>query len=147
MEAKNINHSNEKEVNNLKKIVLITALFFLLNLLGVHFLFLSSKGLFRGENIAEATEPVHASEEREPKAAKEEKAADNGSAMWKYISAALAIGLTGLATSMAQVKIGSAGAGTIAEKPDTAGTFIVLVAIPETIVILGFVVAAMLLMF
>ena len=37
--------------------------------------------------------------------------------------------------------IGAAGAGTIAEKPETAGNIILLVAIPETMVILGFVIA------
>ncbi len=39
--------------------------------------------------------------------------------------------------------IGAAGAGAIAEKPDVAGTIMILEAIPETVVILGFVVAAM----
>jgi len=59
------------------------------------------------------------------------------------ISAALAIALTAFATAYAQARIGSAGAGAIAEKPEVAGTIIILVAIPETMVILGFAVAAM----
>ncbi len=59
------------------------------------------------------------------------------------VGAALAVGLAGLATAHAQGRIGAAGAGTIAEKPDVAGTIMILVAIPETVVILGFVVAAM----
>jgi V/A-type H+-transporting ATPase subunit K len=46
---------------------------------------------------------------------------------------------------MAQSRIGAAGAGTIAEKPETAGSIILLVAIPETMVILGFVVAIVML--
>ena len=45
--------------------------------------------------------------------------------------------------NIAQSKIGSAGAGTIAERPETFGLMVILVAIPETLVILGFVVAAM----
>lgn len=61
------------------------------------------------------------------------------------IAAALAIGLSSLATAWAQSKIGSAGAGTLAEKPELSATIIVLVAIPETMVILGFVVASMIL--
>lgn len=61
-------------------------------------------------------------------------------------AAALAIGLTALATAWAQSRIGSAGAGTLAEKPDLSGTIIILVAIPETMVILGFVVATMILL-
>ena len=60
-------------------------------------------------------------------------------------SAALAIGLTAIATAWAQSKIGSAGAGTLAEKPELTGTIVILVAIPETMVILGFVVATMIL--
>ena len=37
-------------------------------------------------------------------------------------------------------------AGSVAEKPETAGTMIILEAIPETMVILGFVVAIMLIL-
>jgi V/A-type H+/Na+-transporting ATPase subunit K len=61
------------------------------------------------------------------------------------LAAALAIGLTALATSMAQRHIGAAGMGALAEKPDLLGAVIILVAIPETLVILGFAVAAMIL--
>jgi V/A-type H+-transporting ATPase subunit K len=57
------------------------------------------------------------------------------------LAAALAIGLSAIATAWAQSKIGAAGAGTLAEKPELSGTIIILVAIPETMVILGFVVA------
>lgn len=61
-------------------------------------------------------------------------------------AAALALGLSALATAWAQSRIGSAGAGTLAEKPELTATIIILVAIPETMVILGFVIAAMILM-
>jgi V/A-type H+-transporting ATPase subunit K len=61
------------------------------------------------------------------------------------LSAALAIGMTALATAWAQGKIGAAGAGSLAEKPELTGTIVILVAIPETMVILGFVVATMIL--
>lgn len=59
------------------------------------------------------------------------------------IAAALAVGLASLGTGLAQSRIGAAGAGAIAEKPDLIGLVIILLAIPETMVILGFVVAAM----
>ncbi len=59
--------------------------------------------------------------------------------------AALAIAIPAIATAWAQSKIGAAGAGTLAEKPELSGTIIILVAIPETMVILGFVVATMIL--
>jgi V/A-type H+/Na+-transporting ATPase subunit K len=59
------------------------------------------------------------------------------------IAAGLAIGLSALATGYAQARIGAAAMGLIAEKPEAAGRAILLVAIPETLVILGFAVAAM----
>jgi len=59
------------------------------------------------------------------------------------IGAAIAFAAGAIATGIAQSRIGAAGAGTIAEKPETSGIMIVLEAIPETLVILGFVVAAM----
>lgn len=62
------------------------------------------------------------------------------------IGAALAIGLTALGTGLAQSKIGAAGAGTIAERPELTGTVIILLAIPETMVILGFVIASMIIL-
>ncbi len=61
----------------------------------------------------------------------------------KTFAAALAIAIPALATGWAQSRIGSAGAGAIAEKPEVSGTIIILLAIPETAVILGFVVAVM----
>jgi V/A-type H+-transporting ATPase subunit K len=60
-------------------------------------------------------------------------------------AAALAIGLPAIATGWAQSRIGAAGAGALAEKPELSATIIILVAIPETMVILGFVVASMIL--
>ena len=61
------------------------------------------------------------------------------------LSAALAIGVTALATAWVQSRIGSAGAGAVAEKPEVRGAIIVMLAIPETLVILGFVVAVLIL--
>ena len=62
------------------------------------------------------------------------------------LAAALSIGSTAIATSLAQRAIGSAGVGALAEKPELVGSIIILVAIPETLVILGFAVAAIMLM-
>ncbi|HHZ03940.1 MAG: ATPase [Acetomicrobium sp.] len=62
------------------------------------------------------------------------------------LAAALAVGIPALATAYAQAKIGSAGAATVAEKPETSAIMIILEAIPETMVILGFVVAIMLIL-
>ncbi len=57
------------------------------------------------------------------------------------LAAALAVGLAAIGTGYAQAKIGTAGGGALAERPELAGTMIILVAIPETAVILGFVIA------
>jgi V/A-type H+-transporting ATPase subunit K len=61
------------------------------------------------------------------------------------IGAALAVGLAAFGTAFAQARIGAAGAGVLAEKPELVGPIILLIAIPETMVILGFAVAAMIL--
>lgn len=61
----------------------------------------------------------------------------------RYIAASLAVGLCAIATSIAQARIGAAGMGAIVEKSETTGIVIIMLAIPETMVILGFVVAAM----
>jgi V/A-type H+-transporting ATPase subunit K len=61
----------------------------------------------------------------------------------RYLAAALAVGLGALGTGWAQSRIGSAGAGVIAEKPELAGLVLILLALPETLVILGFVIATM----
>ena len=63
----------------------------------------------------------------------------------RFLAAALAVGLGAIGTGWAQSRIGSAGAGAVAEKPEITGTIFILVAIPETMVILGFVIAAMIL--
>ena len=68
------------------------------------------------------------------------------SILWVTLSAALAIGIPALATAWAQSRIGPAAAASLAEKPQLSTTVIILVAIPETMVILGFVVAILILL-
>ena len=65
--------------------------------------------------------------------------------VWIALAAALAIGVSALATAWVQSRIGAAGAGAVAEKPEVRGAVIVMLAIPETLVILGFVVAVLIL--
>jgi V/A-type H+/Na+-transporting ATPase subunit K len=62
------------------------------------------------------------------------------------IGAGVAVGLAAIGTGIAQSRIGAAGLGVIAEKPHLLGQVILLIAIPETMVILGFAVAAMVLL-
>ena len=63
--------------------------------------------------------------------------------VWITLAAALAISLPALATGWAQSRIGPAISASLAEKPELSTTAILLVAIPETMVILGFVVAVL----
>lgn len=57
------------------------------------------------------------------------------------VGAALAVGLTGLATAWAQTAIGSAAVGAMAEKEQLFSKGLILTVIPETIVIFGLVIA------
>lgn len=66
--------------------------------------------------------------------------------LWIALSAALSIGVSALATSWAQSRVGPAAAAALAEKPELSTTAILLIAIPETMVILGFVVAVLILL-
>ena len=59
------------------------------------------------------------------------------------IAAALAVGLGAIGTGYAQSRIGAAGAGAVAERPEVAGAIIIFLALPETMIILGFAVAAL----
>ena len=62
---------------------------------------------------------------------------------WVVVAAAAAISIPALATAWAQSRIGPAVAASLAEKPELSTTAVLLVAIPETMVILGFVVAVL----
>ncbi|HEY9384380.1 MAG TPA: hypothetical protein VIP80_12800 [Gemmatimonadales bacterium] len=66
-------------------------------------------------------------------------------AFWIVLAAAAAISIPALATGWAQSRIGPAVAASLAEKPELSTTAILLVAIPETMAILGFVVAVLIL--
>lgn len=63
-----------------------------------------------------------------------------------YLSAALAVAIPALATGWAQSRIGPAAAATLAEKPELSVIVVLLIAIPETVAILGFVISVLILM-
>jgi V/A-type H+-transporting ATPase subunit K len=65
---------------------------------------------------------------------------------WLSLAAALAVAIPALGTAWAQSRIGPAISGTLAEKPELSATAVLLVAIPETMVILGFVVAVLIML-
>ena len=60
------------------------------------------------------------------------------------IGAGIALGLAGIGTGLAQGQIGAAAVGATAEDPKMFGKGMILLVLPETIVILGFVVAFLL---
>ena len=61
------------------------------------------------------------------------------------IGAGIAIGLSALGTAWAQARIGSAAVGAVLEKPESFGTVLILLVIPETLVIFGFTIAILML--
>ncbi len=69
------------------------------------------------------------------------EAAVGDSNMGLAIGAGLAVGLAGLGTGLAQKDIGAAAVGAVAEDPAFLGRAILFIAIPETIVIFGVLIA------
>jgi V/A-type H+-transporting ATPase subunit K len=60
------------------------------------------------------------------------------------IAAGLAIGLAAMATAWAEKEIGSAAIGAMAENDKIFGKALIMVVIPETIIIFGFLIAFLL---
>lgn len=61
----------------------------------------------------------------------------------RYVAAGASMCIAAMSAGYAQARIGSAGAGTLAERPEAGTNIIVLQALPEVIVLLGFVIAFM----
>ncbi|HOP08605.1 MAG TPA: hypothetical protein PK718_00520 [Candidatus Methanofastidiosa archaeon] len=61
------------------------------------------------------------------------------------LAAALAVGLTGIGSAIAEKNIGSSAVGAIAEKEELFGKALILTVIPETIVIFGLAIGLILL--
>ncbi len=66
--------------------------------------------------------------------------------LWIPIAAALVMSVAAIATAWAQSRIGAAGAAAMAEKPEIATTVVIMIAIPETVAVLGFVIAVLIVM-
>lgn len=56
------------------------------------------------------------------------------------LAAGLALGLAAIGVGLAQGKIGSAAAGTLAERPEAFGQLLIYIILPETLIIFGFLV-------
>ena len=65
---------------------------------------------------------------------------------WPYLAAAVAIAVPAICTAWAQARIGPAISGMLTEKPELSAIAVLLVAIPETMVILGFVIAVLMIL-
>jgi len=84
---------------------------------------------------ASATEHPYETDEATVEAAKET------SRGYMAIGAGLAIGLAGIGTGVAQSHTGAAAVGAVAEDRGNFANSLIFIAIPETVVILGFVIA------
>jgi len=60
------------------------------------------------------------------------------------IGVGIAIGVTGIGAGLGEAAIGAAGIGAFTEKDELFGKALIMTVIPETIVVLGFVIAIML---
>ena len=74
------------------------------------------------------------------------EAVEASQAGMKALAASIAIVGTGLASAWAELSIGSAAVGAVAENKDLFGSVLVLTIIPETIVIFGLVVGLLLIL-
>ena len=97
------------------------------------------------ERPAAAASPAAAGGGRLPAADAEKLGGMTWQEAVKMFAAALAISLTAFATAITQCRIGSAGVGALAENPKLFGNILIFLVIPETMVILGFVIAALIL--
>ena len=71
--------------------------------------------------------------------------AASGAAMWKYISAALAVGLSCIAGGIAVGQIGAAAMGAMSENPELSGKALPYAGLAEGICLWGFLVALLIL--
>ena len=60
------------------------------------------------------------------------------------LGSAIAVAGAALATERVQAAVGAGGTGALVEKPDLFVTILVLIAIPETLMVFGFVIAILL---
>jgi len=67
------------------------------------------------------------------------------SSMWRYIAAALAVGISCIAGGMAVARIGSAAMGAMSENPELAGKALPYAGLAEGICLWGFLVALLIL--
>jgi len=77
--------------------------------------------------------------------AQEGAEAENAASVWKYLAAALAVGLSCIAGGMAVGRIGSAAMGAMSENPELSGKALPYAGLAEGICLWGFLVALLIL--
>jgi V/A-type H+-transporting ATPase subunit K len=75
----------------------------------------------------------------------ETEAAESGTAKWRYISAALAVGISCIAGGIAVGQIGAAAMGAMSENPELSGKALPYAGLAEGICLWGFLVALLIL--
>jgi V/A-type H+-transporting ATPase subunit K len=88
--------------------------------------------------------PVFA-QEAAANAAEAGAAAADGTAVWKYFAAALAVGISCIAGGIAVGQIGSAAMGAMSENPELSGKALPYAGLAEGICLWGFLVALLIL--
>jgi V/A-type H+-transporting ATPase subunit K len=91
---------------------------------------------------AAALSPVFA---QEAETAEQAVETDSGTAVWKYIAAALAVGISCIAGGIAVGQIGSAAMGAMSENPELSGKALPYAGLAEGICLWGFLVALLIL--
>jgi V/A-type H+-transporting ATPase subunit K len=93
---------------------------------------------------AAAISPVFAQEAETAEQAVE-AGTEAGTAVWKYIAAALAVGISCIAGGIAVGQIGSAAMGAMSENPELSGKALPYAGLAEGICLWGFLVALLIL--
>jgi V/A-type H+-transporting ATPase subunit K len=75
------------------------------------------------------------------------EAASEGTAVWKYFAAALAVGISCIAGGIAVGQIGAAAMGAMSENPELSGKALPYAGLAEGICLWGFLVALLILIF
>jgi V/A-type H+-transporting ATPase subunit K len=88
--------------------------------------------------------PVFAAEEEAEAAQQEITMPAAIRAVGLALASAIAVVGAALATARVQAAVGAGGTGALVEKPDLFVTILVLIAIPETLIVFGFVIAILL---
>ena len=101
--------------------------------------------IFPQETENESIPAVQDLESELPVENPENSAADAPASMWKYIAAALAVGLSCIAGGVAVGQIGSAAMGAMTENPELSGKALPYAGLAEGICLWGFLVALLIL--